>query len=236
MELEPRQTVFSNHYSVIGRELPEAIKTAGIGLQKTEQHYTSGLENMDWVGNLANTASQLLNPPCLSAAGFFLVAYLQAAPSAWAWATFYNITAVLLPVLYVAQLVWSGKATDLHLPHRQERLRPLLLSILFSSFAAIILWIGQAAPLFIALAIANLFQLVLIFLITLQWKISVHSAASAGLAVLGWAVWPETAVFLVPLIPFVAWSRVYLRRHTLAQTIAGTLLGAGITYVLLTFF
>lgn len=198
--------------------------------------YAPGLENMDWVGSLANTASQLFNPPCLSAAGFFLVAYLQVTPAAWAWATFYNATAVLLPVLYVAQLVWSGKATDLHLPHRQERLRPLLLSILFSSFAAIILWIGQAAPLFIALAIANLFQLVLIFLITLQWKISVHSAASAGLAVLGWAVWPETAVFLVPLIPFVAWSRVYLRRHTLAQTIAGTLLGAGITYVLLTFF
>lgn len=197
--------------------------------------YAPSLESIDWVGNVANTVSQLFNPPCLSAAGFFLVAYLQATPAAWAWATFYNITAVLLPVLYVAQLVWGGKATDLHLPHRQERLRPLLLSILFSGFAAIILWFGQAAPLFITLAIANLLQLVLIFLITLQWKISVHSAAAAGLAVLGWVVWPETAVFLVPLIPFIAWSRVYLRRHTLSQTIAGTLLGAGITYALLTF-
>lgn len=83
------------------------------------------------------------------------------------------------------------------------------------------LW-GNVEPLFYILVILFALTLVL-FLVSLSKKISLHMAYSTLFALLiiyvfGWAFWP-----ILILIPLVAWSRYYSMRHTWKQLIAGFL-------------
>lgn len=63
-----------------------------------------------------------------------------------------------------------------------------------------------------------------IFLVTLCWKISLHCATLARTAALVWKLTGSPVALLLG-IPLMIWSRLLLRRHTPAQTIAGTLVG-----------
>jgi membrane-associated phospholipid phosphatase len=73
--------------------------------------------------------------------------------------------------------------------------------------------------------------------INLKWKISAHAAAAAGPAVgiaivFGW--W--TLLITAPTVAAVIWSRWYLKKHTPAQLVGGTLLAVavyGLVYSLL---
>jgi membrane-associated phospholipid phosphatase len=71
-------------------------------------------------------------------------------------------------------------------------------------------------------------QWLAIYLITLRWKISVHSTSATGISL--FVVWAfgmrVLPVFLT--VPVIAWSRVKLRRHTPLQTLAGIGLGAAL--------
>ena len=76
------------------------------------------------------------------------------------------------------------------------------------------------------LAAANFLQALLFMLITLRWKISLHSAAAGSLTVLGVAAFSMSGLYLALTVPLIAWARVRLQRHTLMQTVAGAALGA----------
>jgi membrane-associated phospholipid phosphatase len=52
----------------------------------------------------------------------------------------------------------------------------------------------------------------------------VHSAAAAATATLAWSL-IGTPLPLFIGVPIIAWSRVRLRRHSVAQTVAGASLG-----------
>jgi membrane-associated phospholipid phosphatase len=63
--------------------------------------------------------------------------------------------------------------------------------------------------------------------ITLVWKISLHAGVAASAAVcagmlFGWWFAPVS----VALVAAVAWSRVHLKDHTLAQVVVGSIVGA----------
>jgi membrane-associated phospholipid phosphatase len=75
------------------------------------------------------------------------------------------------------------------------------------------------------LATVNGVQTALFLVITLQWKISLHCTAATILSELAFALLGPSAIPFTMSIPLIAWSRVYLDRHTVSQTIAGVLLG-----------
>jgi membrane-associated phospholipid phosphatase len=86
--------------------------------------------------------------------------------------------------------------------------------------------LGAAPQLLFGISLATFFQLLLILTITLHWKISVHTTAAASFTVLMYSLTGIAALPLMGLILLVAWARIRLKRHTLAQTIAGALLGS----------
>ena len=68
------------------------------------------------------------------------------------------------------------------------------------------------------------------------WKISIHAASIAAAAVIVALVFgPRFALLLLPLVIAVTWLRLYLRRHTVAQVVAGLIVGI-ITPLVLTLF
>ena len=78
----------------------------------------------------------------------------------------------------------------------------------------------------IALVFAMIAGLLLTMVVTIWWKVSVHTAVASGVvSILAVAVSPW-ALLGYAVVAAIAWSRASLRDHTPAQTIAGALLGA----------
>ena len=90
--------------------------------------------------------------------------------------------------------------------------------------AWLVLVLGGAPLQMVAVTGGLWLQMVIVFVITLRWKISMHSAAAAGVGALVWSL-VGTMLPLLVGVPIIAWSRVRLRRHTVAQTVAGAALG-----------
>jgi membrane-associated phospholipid phosphatase len=74
----------------------------------------------------------------------------------------------------------------------------------------------------------NLLTLTAIGLINLRWLISFHAAAVMAMDTIVTLVFGTFAgLALSPLVALVVGVRLYLRRHTVGQILAGLLLGAG---------
>lgn len=183
-----------------------------------------------WDGFLAYMISQVGSPPVLAATAMALIASTLSSPRAWRWAGAYVFLAILTPILYLFWLLHRGRVSDLDVQLREERVRPLIFTITCAGLAWLLLALGGAPLEMVAVAGGLWLQTVVIFGITLWWKISVHSAAAAGVATLVWSL-AGTSLPLLIGVPIIAWSRVRLRRHTVAQTIAGAALGFAIFIV-----
>ncbi|MEM7531832.1 MAG: hypothetical protein AAF639_06640 [Chloroflexota bacterium] len=173
--------------------------------------------------------SQIGSPPILSMVGILLSATILGTLGAWLWATLYTMVAVIAPTLYVVWLAKTGRVTDIHLPLREERTLPMIFTLFAGLFAWFVLAIGNAPQLLLLIAAINGIQSIIFLFITLRWKISFHCTMAAQLSVLslllfGWNI-GTPVVFSVPLI---AWARVHLQRHTIAQTVAGSVLGVAL--------
>ncbi len=172
--------------------------------------------------------SQLCSPPVMALTAVVLTAVTLALPRIWMWVGVYLILGMVIPLGYVVWLVRRGKVTDLDLQLREQRNGPFIVTIAGVSAAWLVMRLGGAPEAFTLMAGASVIQSLLIYLITLRWKISVHTSTAAGMTVLLWSVAGRTAVPLALTLPFIAWSRVKLRRHTPLQTLAGTALGSSI--------
>jgi hypothetical protein len=159
-------------------------------------------------------------------AGLLVVAHAVATPAAWGWASFYMALVVLTPTLYVIWLLRRGEITDFHLRVREQRIKPLLIIMAAMIVAWLALLLGDAPRLLLTLAGAGTVQALIIFLVTLRWKISGHAAAITGFAVLSWLLTSPIAAPATLSVPLVIWARLQLRRHTFFQTLAGATVGA----------
>ncbi len=178
-----------------------------------------------WQFGLARNISNLLCPPVTIALAFLVIAYAIQSLAGWLWVLFCLIFVVGVPVVYVFWQVHIGKISDFHIPIRSQRLRPTLMTIACMLAALAFLWSNQAPGLLVSLLFWGVLISLVMLLITLYWKISGHAAAISALSVLLIHFLGPIMIATLLLIPLVSWARVYIRRHTAAQTVAGALLG-----------
>lgn len=177
------------------------------------------------LSQLAYWISQIGSPPFTGAVTALMIGFTLSTPPAWRWTWFYITLTILAPCAYIIWLVRAGKVVDFHLPNREQRIRPLLLSLATGLITWLVMYQVQAPRLFQMLATVNAVQTVLFLLITYYWKISLHCTAATILSELAFVLFGASAAPLTMSIPLIAWSCVHLERHTVAQTIAGILLG-----------
>ena len=177
---------------------------------------------------LAWWITQIGSPPVLGITGAVVIGVGINTPMGWWQTGLYAVLTLLLPVVYILWLLRRGDVSDFHLRRREERIKPMRMSLITAVFGWGILALLVAPPLLLAMAVANLVQAFLYFVITLRWKISIHAAVASALAVLTWHIWGVLALPVMVSVPLIAWSRIHLRRHTVAQTVAGTAVGAAI--------
>ncbi|MBN1260009.1 MAG: hypothetical protein JXB35_04935 [Anaerolineae bacterium] len=171
-----------------------------------------------WVSNLGS-------PPVVVLITLVILAAHTSPPGRWVWAGVYTGLAIVFPTAFLIALVKRGKVTDIDVQLRRQRYLPFIVTLSSAAVALAFMLLGNAPRSLIQLACASIVQGLLAFAITLRWKISLHTSTAAGMVILILeAVGPLAAPVLIA-IPFIAWSRVKLRRHTPLQTIAGMGLG-----------
>jgi membrane-associated phospholipid phosphatase len=177
---------------------------------------------------LAFVISLLGSPPIMALCAMAAVTLALGARRTWLWAGLYLLLAVLIPLLFLIVQVRLGNVTDMDIHLREQRQGSLFATALGSAISWIAMTVGgahEAVRFMVSLAVV---QWLAIYLITLRWKISVHSTSATGISL--FVVWAfgmrVLPVFLT--VPVIAWSRVKLRRHTPLQTLAGIGLGAAL--------
>jgi membrane-associated phospholipid phosphatase len=174
---------------------------------------------------IARTVSDLFSPAALAVPCLMLGVWASEVPGTYWYALLYFLIAVPIPVAYVVWLVTSGRAPDFHLPDRRDRTVPFILALATAATAAALLIYFGAPAVFMAPVITALAETLLLFLITLFWQISIHTATTAGLVTFAVLAIGGGAVMFLLLVPLVMWARIYLGRHTLAQAVGGVCLG-----------
>lgn len=184
---------------------------------------------------IARHVSNVLAPATISVPMILLVALYKASnmASALAYAGLALFFLSIGPFTYILIGVRLGKLSDVDVSKRTERVGPFifgLISICLGWFALVLA--HGPAPL-ISTVIVTAISGLIMMVITLWWKISLHAsslgAAATILTVLYGAIMLPTFVLLV----LVGWSRVVLRRHTLGQVIAGSLLSIALSALIL---
>ncbi len=203
------------------------------------QSYGSHLTLQEGGPRWAAVASGILHPFTLPPVAFLLLYMSEADPATTAPVSVVLglsvaiVFASALPLAAVVYLAHRGIIDSMDVTDRTKRLVPLLLVIVSYAVGFALLERVGAPVLVSGLMLAYGVSTLLVAFITLWWKISMHAVGVAGPVValsfaFGWWVLP--AFFLVAVIGI---ARVVLQRHTVAQVVAGGILGTVLTAGLL---
>lgn len=175
--------------------------------------------------NFSELISLITNAPIVSIPAFAVINYFLLNWDDFILVTFISILfAAFLPTLIVFKWL-MGKKIDLDIPDRKERTYPLIFVITSYLIGAAVLYAINAPEITTILMFCYFSNTLIVLIINLFWKISIHSMGVAvPTTALIYVFGPIGSIFAL-IIPVVMWSRVYLRRHTVFQVIMGALLG-----------
>lgn len=175
----------------------------------------------------ARLFSNLVSPPVMFAI-LGLAISLKTLPfwPGFAWAALYGLLVSLGPILVVLYLLKIGYIKELHMSNTSERHLPYGTAVAFALLAfGIVNWFN-GPDLLRCLLIFNIIELVALGIINIWWLISIHATGVIATWLIVGLVWGWTAsLIVVPFVILVSWMRLYLKRHTPAQVLAGFALG-----------
>ena len=184
---------------------------------------------------IAKIISTLTNPPIICIPLFFIICLvLSFENGSFDFSKFMIlelislIFASALPMAII--LLWAKKLnTDSDISNREDRFTPLIVGIISYFIGFLVLLTLGIDDFLTAILLCYSINTGVVLLITTKWKISVHTTGLSGpVAALILLLGPIGALFGI-LYPILIWSRVLLKKHTLAQAIAGGVQGFFLT-------
>ena len=157
------------------------------------------------------------------------VVLVGARSDGWAgagWGLLAALFAAVLPTAFINYGIRRGYWDDRNVGARRARL--IALAFIIASVAAglIVLLVAGAPRLLTGYLGFMLASVAVLAAISTVWKISVHCAVASGSVTIIALTWGPAALAGYLLVGLLAWSRVALGDHTVAQVTAGTVLGA----------
>ena len=179
--------------------------------------------------------SNLFSPVVISLPFIILVALYHAhnVPFALGYAALTFLFLTIGPMIYILIGVRRGELTDTDVSVRSQRLRPLLFGLCSALLGLGILIITHAPKDLQTVLLISSVSGVVTILITLFWKISMHASSLASALTMLTILYGSYFIVALPLLIAVCWSRVVLRRHTIAQVIGGSLINIVVTAAIL---
>lgn len=186
---------------------------------------------------LAEIISALFNAPIVALYTFTLIILIRSPPDAYFLLLPVSLFfAGILPMLIIYLMLKRGTIKDIYASDRRTRFKPFLGAISSYSVGVAILVLLAAPREIIALMACYSVNTLVMMLISLKWKISIHASGISGpftflVYVLGTVFLP-----LYLLILPVGWARIELRAHSLSQVLAGFLLTILLTWLQLAIY
>ena len=186
----------------------------------------------------AQVISTVFNPVINSLITFSLLAWADQQlnlASKFEFAGIADLFASGLMILCLFIFIRLGLINSPDIPDRKQRSLPLIVAgiVLFTGFVA--LSFAHAPRLIQGLMLCYATETLIVAIISYWWKISIHTASMACSLV---ALRYQFGAIIFPfylLLLLVGQARIVLMRHTIAQAIAGALLGIVLTIQLLSF-
>ncbi|MFG1881903.1 phosphoesterase PA-phosphatase [Micromonospora sp. NPDC049102] len=186
----------------------------------------------------ARRVTDWLDPKTWIIAVSFITGWTAGRWTGLGWGIVSAVFAAVIPVLLIKRGVSAGRWADRHLGVRSHRLTVMTLILTSVGIGIGAMAVGDAPRAVIALTLAMFATLAALAVVTLRWKISVHTAVAAGATTMLASQLPALAIAaLAVVVAAVGWSRVALHDHTTAQVVDGGLLGtivAGLIFAGLT--
>jgi len=187
---------------------------------------------------IANLTSNILNPFLVSLVLILLLSFksTSSAVDAVKWSLI-SIAVSILPVFgVIIYLVRSQKLESAFINVRKQRTKIYLLAGVCAGIGCIILPYLEASSTLIATFVAGLSAVVVFMCINFLWKISLHTALITASVAILIILYGSIAAITVVLVLLIAWARIELKHHSLAQVAAGALLAALIVVVVFYLF
>jgi membrane-associated phospholipid phosphatase len=184
---------------------------------------------------IARYVSNILSPAPVSLPVIILVSFYQTR-SIVSTLIYSAITLFFLsigPFLYIFLGVRLGRLSDMDVSKRTQRLGPFIFGLISVCLGWLVLTLIHAPDLLILVLAITAVSGFIMMLTTLWWKISIHASSLAGAATVLTVLYGTSMLPTFGLLVLVSWSRVVLRRHTVAQVVAGALVGIALTASLL---
>ncbi|MGD1118778.1 MAG: hypothetical protein ABR886_04760 [Dehalococcoidales bacterium] len=182
---------------------------------------------------LAKLITNIVNPFLVSTAILVLLAFKDTTETGEAikWALVSLALSVIPVFILVVFLVRRKKLEGLFDNPRQQRNIIYLLACALAALGCALLW-GLKAPRLLSVTFtAGLICIVVFMALNYYWKVSLHTAFTAAAVVVVIMVYGAIAAWTVVLVPPVAWARIKLQQHSVAQVTVGGLLAAAVVAV-----
>jgi membrane-associated phospholipid phosphatase len=180
---------------------------------------------------VAEAISTILNPLFVAAPTLLVLLILEKPSNLPVLALVVLAFGTVVPLAILYGLVRRGTIPDLHVSNRENR-SVAFVSVMPSYVSgAVLLLLASAPPIVTAIMLCYLGNSLVMMLISIRWKISVHASGIAGpVAALTFSLGAVATLLLALIVP-VGWARIKLRVHTPAQVVAGTLLTIPVTWL-----
>jgi membrane-associated phospholipid phosphatase len=172
----------------------------------------------------AEVVSFVFNPPIVAAPAFLYLIIRQKPVNSLALAVITVFFGTLVPLSIVYGLSKLRVIPDLWASKRETRFIPFTGAICSYLLGSVALVAETSMATLTALMLCYVGNTLIMMIISLRWKISVHASGIAGpVTALIYILGVRALPLLILVIP-VGWARIKLGAHTVAQVAAGALL------------
>ena len=144
------------------------------------------------------------------------------------WAMLCLLFGMILPFIYVFFLYRKNKILDMHMPDRNNRMKPMIFTLISYITGFTVLYLLKAPFFLRTIFVLSIISTSILTIITLYWKISLHASWITFIVITFNVLLGPWMLMLMPLIPIIGWARVRAKRHTTPQVV----MGAGISSII----
>lgn len=187
--------------------------------------------NVPATDRLARLVTEVFAPAILVTVLLVVVGWhaYDDSPAGVAWGLAAALFASVIPFAVILRGVRAGTVTDHHLGRREQRRIPILLGLASVTAGLLaLIALGAAGELLAALT-ACACGMIVTLVVSHWWKMSVHAGVAAGVVTVLAEIYGPVMLAFAPLVVVVAWSRVRLADHTVAQVVIGGAVGGLVT-------
>lgn len=184
---------------------------------------------------IARQITNIFNPFLVGLALILLVSFEASASvfGAIKWSLILIALSILPVFIFTVFLVRHDRLDSMLANVRKQRTTIYITAVIMGGISCITLFFLRAPLLLMALCVAGFSTSAIFMCVNLRWKISIHTAIITATVTVLFILYGYISASFLALIPLVAWARIELEHHSLAQVVIASLLAASILIVVM---